>query len=170
MSMFHVNICGEEKMVNYCRKCGAELTPGNEFCGKCGERVIQKTMFIDKKRIIVQSFYLALGSIAAFIFLIYFEFFLEYGSYVDMADFSLKYFIFLILALPSAIFLIITYHGFLNSKRYARFSGLGGCILLIILSIFWTEIYYGSNFTQIILLISSIILLVLTLIFWRKLR
>ena len=157
-------------MVNYCRKCGAELSQGNEFCGKCGERVVQQTMLIDKKRMAIQSFYLALGSISAFLFLIYISNLFDYAFNEYMSYFPLKYFILSFLALPTTILLIITYHGFFHSKRYARFTGLVGCILLIIFSILWTESYYISNIVPIILLIFVIALLVLTLIYWRKLR
>ena len=158
-------------MVNYCKKCEAEVSPGNEFCGKCGERVIQKPIFINKKRMIIQSFYLTLGGIAAYLSLIFISIVVVESVEPSFAGwYYLQYVFYSILLVPTAILLIITYHGFIYSKRYTRFTGLPGCILLMIV-LYWLSNDYDFGNTAIlqpiILLISSIVLLIITLIFWK---
>jgi hypothetical protein len=136
---------------------------------------IQKPLSIDTKTRIIQSFYLLFGAITGFLFITFI-----FGAILLSFDynwnlFTVRFFINSILLLSTMILLIITYRGFLHLKRYARFTGLTGCILLMIYSIIWVDsyniYYYGwtNLIQQIIIFISSIVLLIITLIYWKKL-
>jgi len=156
-------------MVKYCRKCGAEIELDDEFCGKCGERIAQKYVLMDKKRNIIQSFYLALGSIALFLAFRYFM-----ASSMDLFGYYVSYLIYSFLLFPTSILLILTYHGFIYSKKYPKFTGIVGGILLLIFCVYYILDNLGLEYleykiAEICLLIADIVLLISTIIFWKKL-
>jgi len=94
----------------------------------------------------------------------------------NFSDFAIKLLIFFIISLIAGILLIISYYGFLHSKKY-QFTGIVGCISFVVYFI------YSSDYTLYIdlehplrlisitsTMIATIILLVLSLVFWRKLE
>lgn len=123
---------------------------------------------------IIRLTYLALGSIALFISLGHF------GSLTWIvnrdSDFTIKLVIFLILSLIAGIFLIICYYGYFRSKKY-KYTGVAGCSFFIVYFVYFSEFTFFIDFKQPLMYISylstmiaSIILLVLTLVYWSKIE
>ena len=173
----------KKQIIKYCKKCGAEINENDEFCRKCGVKAVLETFLFDKKLIIIQSFYLALGSISLYLFLdylitlVYYSSFEWYDTY-DVAPIQ----IYIILTLLAGIFLIFAYYGFLHQKKrlYPRFTGVVGCGLFfanLLYTIYETVTgeYFvlGEQWLVIllpcILLVLSMIFLFATLICWERL-
>lgn len=94
----------------------------------------------------------------------------------NFSDFAIKLLIFFITSLIAGILLIISYYGFLHSKKY-QFTGIVGCISFIVYFVYSSDYTLYIDFKHPLLyisitstLIASIILLVLSLVFWRKLE
>ena len=131
---------------------------------------------VDKKKII-HAAYLALGSIALYISIG------SFGSTIYVwTEYSgdLKYVINFMLTLIAGMLLIVTYHGFLHAKMYSRFTGIGGCIFLVGYHGYnWMDFIESMEISPVLIftkipwlstLITSFILLIVTLIFWKKLE
>lgn len=159
-------------MTKFCGKCGNEIDKSDEFCGNCGN-IITKTAQgsniirtkqdyspFNKKKNIIQSLYIALGSI-----FLYNSVNLFFITFRYNGDSYTVYFIFTLIA---GMLLIIAYHGLLKNKKYSRIIGIFGCIFTILFIIFEFDLLF-YEFTQYIILILTFILLILTLLYWKKL-
>ena len=133
-----------------------------------------------RTKIIIYSSYLALGGIAIYVAIG------NIGGYALLSQLynldvekNIEYLITITTTLVAGILLIITYHGFLHARTYPKLTGLSGCAILLIYPIYWYVdsinsvgsdyefIYY--NFSILSIMIASIILLILTLVYWKKL-
>jgi len=141
---------------------------------------------LDKKKITLYSLYLVLGGIAFFIVSGYFQAAIYYFHHLYNWDANVTrdifwefmgLLVFFFVLLLAGVLLTITYLGFIYSKKYSRVTGIIGCILFISYSLY--NIIYVANNTYsgfestivipyISLFILSIILLFLTLIYWKK--
>lgn len=131
---------------------------------------------IDKKRII-HSTYLALGSVALYLSLTHLGSYMWASKNISetlLAEVVTELLTSFIIALVAGILMIITYYGFLHSKKYPRYTGMGGCFFFVLYySIDYIrhgEMQYPFlNMSRLLALIVGIILLILTLLFWKKL-
>jgi hypothetical protein len=125
----------------------------------------------DKKMILIYSLYLAIGSIAFFIFI--------NGIYTTIQaniwHYSLRYItnsiVFTVVTFISCILLFATCILILKTKKYAKIFGLIGCLLLIFypLYIYLVDIITPYNFNYIfILFFPALISVIISLFYWRK--
>jgi len=143
-----------------------------------------KNFLFDSKMIIIQSLYLVLGSISLYIFLNEMRQFFTYLQFDWLIDIGLSTQISMILSLLSGLLLVFAYFGFMFQKKcfFPRFlGGIGCCIFLVFMAydIYDIRIRAGGFFEwgrdaiyvfpQSVLLVISIILLVVTLFFWKQL-
>lgn len=163
-----------------CEHCGAKLKIDDEFCPKCGKRTVLRSFKSDKKLSMLSSSYLAIGSVSLFLFVyfigkvLYYSF--SYYSYI-YSDFDLIVSILLLLIGGTSI--IIGYRGFINSKNYSKFLVIMGLSLVIISLVYiLIKIITGEyfelnslilNLEFIVLLVPTIIVLVITLMYWDRL-
>lgn len=148
---------------------------------------------IDKKRALY-SFYLALGSISLYLCISFIGSIASYliseselythGLAAENSFDATVYWIGFIITLIAGTLLVLSYHGFIHSRKYPRFTGVVGCVVLI-LGFFYYVYYFitvyeegfgsaapiliTSRLGQVSLSVTSVILLVLTLIYWKKL-
>jgi hypothetical protein len=146
----------------------------------------------NKIRRIIYSSYLALGSIALYLCVSYIgticaNYLAESSNKgigpVDPFN-ATGYWIGFIISLIAGILLILSYRGFMHSRKYPRFTGIIGCVTLVLgfsyvvckfISVYGgiyleaTAVSIAANLGGISLSIASVILLVITLIFWKKL-
>lgn len=130
-----------------------------------------------RTKIIIYSLYLALGSIALYLSLSRLVSYIWTSNYVsvipkdEILSYTLTSFIFSFVA---GIFMIITYYGLLHLKKYPIYTGIVGCFFFILHDINYFfqqfEMEYLIVLTpKLLTMIASIILLILTLIYWKKL-
>lgn len=151
---------------------------------------------MDNEKIVgmVSALYLALGSISLYLCISFIGFIAYYylpfktvtpGNTSVTYVFNLTgYELVIIITLVVGILLILSYHGFLHSRRYPRFTGIFGCGVLVTSFLYYAydfiavgreylgvapPSYIVAKVGQLSLGIASIILLVLTLIYWKKL-
>ena len=131
---------------------------------------------IDIKKII-QSTYLALGSVAIYISFTHLQSYVWIITQFSLknSEIQIKLPLFFIISLTAGILLIICYYGFLHSKKY-QLSGIAGCISFIVYFAYSSDLtlyvidlkhpyVYIANAST---MVASIILLVLSLVYWRK--
>jgi hypothetical protein len=141
-----------------------------------------KTYLFDSKMIIIKSFYLVLGSVSLYIFLNELKLFFIYSEFGWSNDFVQLTKISIVFSLISGVLLVFAYYGFIFQKRhfYPRFVGVFGCsIFLVYMAYEMYNMRAGGYFEwgrdasyilpQFILLIISIILIVATMFFWKRL-
>lgn len=94
----------------------------------------------------------------------------------NFSDVAIKTLIFFIISLIAGILLIISYYGFLHFKKY-QFTGIVGCISFIVYFVYSSDYTLYIDFKHPLMYISitstmiaTIILLMLSLVFWRKLE
>jgi hypothetical protein len=140
--------------------------------------------------------HLALGVISLFIsfsylgFIVYYylpnQNFNLYSNFSITYVFSLTgYFLTFLITLIAGIFLIVSYHGFINRKKYSKSIGLLSCTILTIYLVYiiYNILTYFSEFItyaspsyivvkigQILLGLAAAVLLLLNIIFWNKLN
>ena len=151
---------------------------------------------MDDKKIMrrLPLFYLALGSISLYLcinfigsiasYLISESELYTHGLATENSFDTTGYWIGFIITLIASILLILSYYGFTHQRKYPRFTGIVGCMMLIMTffhcvyySITVYEEYFGlvapilltSRLGQVSLSAASVILLVLTMIYWKKL-
>lgn len=116
---------------------------------------------------VLHIFYLGLGIVSIIFGLFSFSLASYFGFGRDIRGTIIPdAFIVSIFFLVSGILLILTYFGFKSAKRYARFTGVIGCIPLIILPILSGGIFQ-FNYYHVVFFIPSILILLLTLLFWN---
>ena len=151
---------------------------------------------MDNKKILrrISFFYLALGSITLYVSISYIGFIVYYYLPHNVSSSSktgityviniMGYWSTFVIMFMAGTLLVLSCYGFVNSKKYARFTGLLGCgtlTLTFLYSVYnfgikWVEyfnfappIYIATKVGQASLGIASIVLLFLTLFFWKKL-
>jgi len=128
-------------------------------------------------KIRIYSSYLALGSIALYLSLTRLGWYMYVSKNISetlLDNLVTELLPSFIIALVAGILMIITYYGFLHSKKYPRYTGTVGCFFFVLYhSIAYIRNgamqYPFINMSRILALIAGTILLILTLIFWKKL-
>jgi len=128
---------------------------------------------LDEKMTLVYSLYLAIGSIAFFIFI--------NGVYTTIQAkiwyYSSRYMVNSITLTIASFFssglLFLTCIWILKKKKNAKIAGIAGCLLLIVypLYVYLVDIMIPYNFNYIVIMfVPSIFLLMISLIYWRKIN
>ena len=128
---------------------------------------------LDKKMTLIYSLYLAIGSIAFFIFI--------NGVYTTIQAkiwyYSSRYMVnsitLTIASFFSSVLLFLTCIWILKKKKNAKITGIVGCLLLIVypLYVYFVDIAIPYNFNYIVIMfVPSIFLLMISLIYWRKIN
>ena len=128
---------------------------------------------LDKKMTLIYSLYLAIGSIAFFIFI--------NGVYTTIQAkiwyYSSRYMVnsitLTIVPFFSSILLFLTCIWIIKKKKNAKITGIVGCLLLIVypLYVYFVDIAIPYNFNYIVIMfVPSIFLLLISLIYWRKIN
>ncbi len=128
---------------------------------------------LDKKMTLIYSLYLAIGSIAFFIFI--------NGVYTTIQAkiwyYSSRYMVnsitLTIASFFSSVLLFLTCIWILKREKNAKITGIAGCLLLIIypLYVYLVDIVIPYNFNYIVIMfVPSIFLLLISLIYWRKIN
>lgn len=136
-----------------------------------------------RTKIRIYSSYLALGSIALYLSLTHFSRYMWISNYIssvfkdEILSSILPSFTCVFVA---GILMIITYYGLLNLKKYPKYTGIVGCFFFVLHDVY----YFFQNIESIereyleylivltpklLTMIASVILLILTLIYWKKL-
>ncbi|MCK4366248.1 MAG: hypothetical protein KAW45_09355 [Thermoplasmatales archaeon] len=89
------------------------------------------------------------------------------------SDILVSQLILIISCIISGSLLIITHYGITKLKIYARFTGISGCLLILVILIteliIWRAFTFDSLLTaMIIVILPSVILIVLITVFWNK--
>jgi len=121
----------------------------------------------DKLKSYFSTLYFGIGSIAIYISI----FAISQTIYFETWEYNINVVIFVILFIFASILLMITFYGLFKSKKFSRFTGVIGCIFL--LPYLYTRIvdelpYIYETIPEICILTSSIVLILLTLKFRRK--
>lgn len=133
----------------------------------------KNNFLLDKKMTLIYSLYLAIGSIAFFIFI--------NGVYTTIQAkiwyYSSRYMVnsitLTIASFFSSVLLFLTCIWILKKKKNAKITGIAGCLLLIIypLYVYLVDIVIPYNFNYIVIMfVPSIFLLLISLIYWRKIN
>lgn len=123
-------------------------------------------------KIRIYSSYLALGSIALYLSLSLLVGYIWNSNYLSvMQQDKLLSSIF---AFVAGILMIITYYGLLNLKKYPKYTGIIGCFFFILHDVNYFFRYFKIEYLifltpKLLTMIASVILLILTLIYWKKL-
>ena len=130
-----------------------------------------------RTKIRIYTSYLALGSIALYLSLSRLVNYIWTSNYIsvmskdEILSYILTSFIF---AFVAGILMIMTYYGLLHLKKYPKYTGIIGCFFFVLHDINYFfqqfEMEYLIMLTpKLLTMIASIILLILTLIYWKKL-
>ena len=128
---------------------------------------------LDKKMTLIYSLYLAIGSIAFFIFI--------NGVYTTIQAkiwyYSSRYMVnsitLTIVPFFSSVLLFLTCIWIIKKKKNAKITGIVGCLLLIVypLYVYFVDIAIPYNFNYIVIMfVPSIFLLMISFIYWRKIN
>jgi len=135
-----------------------------------------------RTKIRIYSSYLALGSIALYLSLSRLVNYIWASNRIssvfkdELLSHTLPSFTF---AFVAGILMILTYYGLLHLKKYPRYTGITGCFFFVLhdVNYFFQSFDFRSFemeylivlMPKLLTMIASIILLILTLIYWKKL-
>ena len=137
-------------------------------CPKCKTEI---PCLLDKKMTLIYSFYLAIAGVAFFIFIngLYTTFQAKIWQYSER--YMTNSVTLTIVPLFAGLLLLLTCFWILKNKKNAKITGIIGCLFLIIYPIYVTildiEMPYSFNYI-LIMLVPAIVLLMVTLFFWKK--
>ncbi len=137
-------------------------------CPKCKKEL---PFIVDKKLALLYSFYLSIGSVALFIFIISGFNTIEAVLWQYTTKYIVNSAVLTLAALISGILLLFTCYLMLIEKKIAKVTGSIGCLILMIYPLFVLilEIKVPYSFNYILLLIvPAIIILVLSTIIGKK--
>jgi hypothetical protein len=126
---------------------------------------------LDKKMTLIYSLYLAIGSIAFFIFINGVYTTIQAKIWAYSSRYMVNSITLTVISFIASILLVITCFWIVKNKKNAKFYGIIGCLLLIIypLYIYIVGIAVPYNFNYIaIMFIPAVVLFLITLYYWRK--
>ena len=139
-------------------------------CPKCKKEL---PFFNDKKLALLYSFYLSIGSVALFIFIISGFNTIEAVLWKYTTKYIINSSALTLVALISGILLLFSGYLMLKEKKNAKVTGIIGCLILIIYPLFVlileTKVPYSFNYI-LLLIIPAIIIIVLSIIIGRKIK
>ena len=136
-------------------------------CPKCKKEL---PFLIDKKMVLLFSFYLSLGSVALFIFINSVYTTIQALLWKYSETYILNSMIILIIAFVAGVLFIITCFCMLQSKKFSMFPGFIGCAVLIIYPtlVLFIGKSVPSSFNYLLIILLPIILLFLLSLLFRK--
>ena len=139
-------------------------------CPKCKSEL---PFINDKKLAVLYSFYLSIGSVAIFIFILSGFNTIESVLWQYTTKYIINSAVLTLVALMSGILILFTCYLMLKEKKIAKVTGIIGCLILIlyppIILILEIKVPYSFNYI-ILLIVPAIIILVFSIIIGKKFK
>jgi len=132
---------------------------------------MKNNCLIDKKMTLIYSLYLAIGSIAFFIFINGVYTTIQAKIWYYSSRYMVNSIILTIIPFFSSVLLFLTCLWIIKKKKNAKKIGIVGCLFLIVypLYVYIVDIAVPYNINYIfIMFVPAIVLLLFSLFYWRK--